>query len=342
MEALRTILKWALPSSKFAYKMLATSAEVFCRHSFGRRYMPTMLLSFVICMAALKLFSFAETPPYPGLVDGYLLIFFALLLYHFVQMRRTGPGIHSTSSGRSWPFWSRFNFNPNAVKMLIEPLINFLAGVAILPANRLLSVWLQLAGICLFIKGSLAYNQFRNRVQDTLDARIDGEGIGTAARQQAAPQRTGEQAVNTVELAEPAPPPANTVQQIYSRLDPALQQLMATPNQNTPETTTADQPELVRVIVRGHRQMHPTPPPPVPIADASDQRPNGLVIIRRQWQMPVAQGQNCPVEPSSEPPKNNKVIIRRQGQMLNAPQRIIVRPGQIPTTNGPTTDFPAK
>ncbi len=202
MEALRTILKWALPSSKFAYKMLATSAEVFCRHSFGRRYMPTMLLSFVICMAALKLFSFAETPPYPGLVDGYLLIFFALLLYHFVQMRRTGPGIHSTSSGRSWPFWSRFNFNPNAVKMLIEPLINFLAGVAILPANRLLSVWLQLAGICLFIKGSLAYNQFRNRVQDTLDARIDGEGIGTAARQQAAPQRTGEQAVNTVELAD--------------------------------------------------------------------------------------------------------------------------------------------
>jgi hypothetical protein len=343
MEALKTILKWALPSSKFAYKMLATSAEVFCRHRFGRRYLPTMLFSFVTCMAVLNLFSFAETPPCPGLVDAYLLIFFALLLYHFVQMRRTGRGIHSTSSGQSWPFWSRFNLNPSAVKILIEPLINFLAGVAVLPANRLLAVWLQLAGICLFIKGSMAYNQFRNRVQDTIDARLDGEGIGTAARQQAAPQRAGENAVATVELAEPAPPPANTVQQIYARLDPALQQLMAAQNQNVPETTGADQPELVRVIVRGHRQMLPTPPPPAPIADASGEPLNGLVTIRRQWQVPVAPDQNMPVKPSPEPPKNNKVTIVSERQMLNARERIIVRPGQNPATNGgPATDFPAK
>ena len=50
MRQIRTILKWALPSAKAIGKLLATSAEVFCRHSFGQRYAGAMIGSFLLCL----------------------------------------------------------------------------------------------------------------------------------------------------------------------------------------------------------------------------------------------------------------------------------------------------
>jgi hypothetical protein len=194
------------------------------------------------------------------LIDIYLLIFLVLVLYHLTQMWRQRSTIHSYSSGQSWEFWSRHNFNPHLVKILVEPLIIMLVGLLLMPANPLLSVWLQLGGVCLFIKELLCYWQFRNRVLDSMDARLEGERIGTGVRQQTAPQGNREQRVNPVAVAaQPAQPPANSLQQIYSRLDPALQQLVATPNQNRPNPPP-NRPAGPLVVIRCQGRMPGTPP----------------------------------------------------------------------------------
>jgi len=250
MKHLKTILKWALPSVKIACKMLAVSAEVFCRHSFGRRYAPTLLAGFFCCFVALSLFRSVVPQVIPGLIDIYLLIFFVLVLYHIARMWRQQPTIHSYSSGQSWEFWSRHNFNSNLVSILMEPLIFVLVGLLLFPANSLLSLWLMLGGVCLFIKELLSYWQFRNRVLDSRDARLEGERIGTGVRQQTAPQGNREQRVAPVVAAQPALPPANSMQQIYSRLDPALQQLVATPNQNPPNPPAPNRPASPMVVIR--------------------------------------------------------------------------------------------
>jgi hypothetical protein len=230
--------------------MLAISAEVFCRHSFGRRYAPTMVTGFFCCFLALNLFRMAVPQAFPALIDIYLLIFFILVLYHIARMWCQRPTLHSYSSGQSWEFWSRHNFDSTIVTILVEPLINVLVGLLLIPANSVLSLWLLLGGVCLFIKELLSYWQFRNRVLDSRDARIEGERIGTGVRQQTAPQGNREQRVAPVVAAEPALPPANSMQQIYSRLDPALQQLVATPNQNRPNPPIPNRPANPLVVIR--------------------------------------------------------------------------------------------
>jgi hypothetical protein len=231
--------------------MLAVSAEVFCRHSFGRRYAPTLLAGFFCCFVALSLFRNVVPQLIPGLIDIYLLIFFVLVLYHIARMWRQRQTIHSYSNGDSWEFWSRHNFDPNLVSILIEPLIYALVGLLLFPANSLLSTWLLLGGGCLFIKELQSYWQFRNRVLDSRDARLEGERIGTGVRQQTAPQGDREQRVSPVAVAaQVAQPPANSLQQIYSRLDPALQQLVATPNQNRPNPPVPNRPAGPLVVVR--------------------------------------------------------------------------------------------
>jgi hypothetical protein len=271
MKHLKTTLKWVLPSVKIAYKMLAITGEVFCRHSFGRRYAPILLASFFSSWMALSLFRHVVPQPFPALIDIYLLCFFVLIVYHIARMWRPRPTIHSYSSGQSWALWSRHNINSNIVRLLIEPLIMVLVGLLLVPANGLLSLWLQLGGVCLFIKELLSYWQFRNRVFDSIDARLEGERIGTGVRQQTAPRGAREQRINPVVAAEPAQPPANSIQQIYSRLDPALQQLVATPNQHRSAAP--------RVVIRHQGRMPRTRP--------------GVAATQPQ-RIPQPQGPNAP------------------------------------------------
>ena len=260
MKHLKTILKWALPSVKIAFKILAVSAEVFCRHSFGRRSAPTLLASFFCCFLALNLFRMTVPQVFPALIDIYLLIFFVLVLFHIARMWRQRPTTHSYSSGQSWEFWSRHNFNSNTVTIMVEPLINVLVGLLLMPANGVLSLWFLLGGVCLFIKELLSYWRLRNRVLDSMDARLEGERIGTGVRQQTTPQGNREQRVAPVVVAQPAMPQANSIQQIYSRLDPALQQLIAPPNQNRPNPPIPNRPANPLVVIRNQAKPVGTRP----------------------------------------------------------------------------------
>ena len=76
MKQLKTILKWALPSVKAAYNLMAVSAEVFCRHSFGQRYAPSLLASFFFCFVVMSLLREVATDKGSPMVDIYLLFFF--------------------------------------------------------------------------------------------------------------------------------------------------------------------------------------------------------------------------------------------------------------------------
>ena len=250
MEVLKTILKWVLPSAKFAHKILAASGEVFCRHWFGRRYAPMLLASFGCCCIFLFFFGRVVPQAYPGLIGVYLFIYFILVLVHLVQMWGQRPTIHSYSSGQSWELWSRFNFNPTVVKLLIEPFILVLIGHCLFTANEMLSLWIQFSGLCLFSKEVMSKWRFRNRVMDSIDARLEGERIGTGVRQQTTPQGGRGQGANQVTMAAPAQSPDNAPQQMYSGLDPALQQLIRTPNQTQPNPTISNRTGTPLVIIR--------------------------------------------------------------------------------------------
>ena len=256
MEQLKTILKFHFRSAKIGFKMLAVSAEVFCRHSFGRRYAPTLLASFLCCYVVLCLL----LPPmmrhqYSTLINVYIYIYLFLVLYHIGSMWRRRANTQSYSNGQSWEFWQRLNVNPILVKILLEPLMVVLIGLLLFPANNLLSIWLQLGGVCLFIKEFLAYLEFGNRVLDSVDARLEGERIGTGVRQHTTPQAAGGQQINPVLPVEPDPAPVSSIEQIYARLEPALQRLMGSPSQDSPNTSAANH----RVEPQNSRRHHAGP-----------------------------------------------------------------------------------
>jgi hypothetical protein len=250
MDQLKTILKFHFRSAKIAYKMLAVSAEVFCRHSFGQRYAPNLLASFFCSFVTLSLLRKVVPQEAPIFVSLYLFGFFILLLWHLVHMWRPRATIQSHSNGQSLNFLARLDVNPNIVRILLEPSIVLFIGALFIAVNQLLSVWIMLGAICLFIKETLAYFQFANRILDAIDARLEGERIGTGVRRQTTPQVGGEQAVIPVATVDPGQLPASPIQQIYSGLDPALQRLMATPNQNRPATRAPIRPANRPAVIR--------------------------------------------------------------------------------------------
>jgi len=247
-----------LISVKIAYKMLAVSAEVFCRHSFGPRYTPSLVAGFLFCFLTMTLVSAFDPLKSSPVISLYLFIYFVLAVYHIFKMWRPRAAAHSYSSGLSWGFWERLNVSPTFIKILFEPAIQVLVGVVMLPVSRLLSNWLIFAGICLATKEFLTFWRQWNRVLDSSDARIEGERITTGVRRYTTPQTGREQRAGQVTAVEQAQPPANSIQQIYSRLDPALQQLVATPNQNNPPAQ--NRPVVRPAVVRNQDRpvvIHP-------------------------------------------------------------------------------------
>jgi hypothetical protein len=250
MNHLKTTLKWVLPSIKAVYNLLAVNAEVFCRHSFGRRYAPTLLASFFFCFVIMAVLQAARRKGSSTVIHFYLFTYFVLVLYHLVRMWHPRRNVHSRSSGQSWEFWRRFNAPPTVIKSLFEPAALVVTGVLIYPVNVLLAGWIQAAGVCLFAKELLDNWKHRNRVLDASDARLEGDRISTGIRQYSTTQSGGEQGVSPVAAVQQPQLPANSIQQIYSRLDPALQQLVAAPLQTYPNPLTPNRRVNRPVVAR--------------------------------------------------------------------------------------------
>lgn len=235
--------------------MMAINAEVFCRHSFGRRYAPSLMASLLFCVASFGLFHLANPNGASTLLDTYLLIFFILVLFHIASMWRRRAILHSYFNGLSWPIWERSGIHSGIVQLLCEPSLHVLAALLIGRECALLSGWLLVAGICLFVKEAITRWKHRNRVIDSIDARLEGERISGEVRRQTAPHSGAEQPGSPVVPVEQAQLPPSTVGQIYSRLDPALQRLLSPRDQNSQRASAATRP----ASRQGARRYHAGP-----------------------------------------------------------------------------------
>src|SRR5207249_4012205 len=136
MDPIKDTLKWVLPSGKLVYRMMAVSAEVLCRHSFGVRYAPQMIGSFLLGFVYAGLMGVAYPQQPPRLFGTYLLIYFVLVCYHLARMfRPRRMPLHSYSTGLSWPLWRRFSVKPSVVQLLFEPGLLMLVGWIISPLD---------------------------------------------------------------------------------------------------------------------------------------------------------------------------------------------------------------
>lgn len=210
--------------------MTATSAEAFCRYSFGKRYVPWIIASFLFCSAFTGLMQFADLQRPAPLMGLYLFAFFILVLFHIAFLcRPSRVSIHSQSCGKSWPLWQRFTRSERKTQALIEPAVHIIASIIVLKADQLLSMWLLAAGLCLFAKEAITgWNQHIGLL-DTVDARIEGERMNTAVRGTTSAPNSGDQTATPVVAAQRTQQQQqNSLPQIIRNLDPALRRMIAT------------------------------------------------------------------------------------------------------------------
>jgi hypothetical protein len=228
MRQTKTILKWALPSIKLAHRVLAPSAEIFLRHSFGQRYTFMLIASFSAFTGYVLLTEIFAPPDETPLMGIYLLIFLCLLVFHIWTMFRTPLGrIQSDSCGQSHEFWERGGITPTYAQLFAEPAVTFLIGMLILHVDDALAVWLMLAGTSLFAKEVARKWRGWNRVLDALDARIDGEQMNTTVREYNTPQSGGAQAASLVTVARPHQREDRPLEAILNNLEPDVRRLVS-------------------------------------------------------------------------------------------------------------------
>jgi len=231
----KIILKWLLPSAKLGFKLLAVSAEVFCRHSFGLRYGLWLAGSFALCAG----YTCFVVMVFPGAKPDFLVIYVwilsLLVLFHVAGLCLQRPPLPpSYSTGQSWHFWQRIGFSQFTMHIVIEPGLHVVAGVIIFPVDRFLSVWLHAAGVCLFVKEIIVWWNDYEQLLDALDSRAEGERISRAVRQYTAPQSGREQPVTPVTPAQVSPQQIVPLAPNVRSLDPALRRMLSSETGESP------------------------------------------------------------------------------------------------------------
>ena len=192
MPQIKTISKWALNSAKIAYQLLAISAEVFCRHSFGVRYIGHLVAGLFSCCVYTMVIGAGASEKGSPLLPFFLLAYFCLVFYHLLSMLRRGyAGLHSQSNGVPWILGNidaaQISVGQLFKSSILESSLLFVLGLIVSPFDTPLSAWLIGSGISHFVKSAIAAWKFRSRVLDALDARIEGGRISGAVRDNSSP-----------------------------------------------------------------------------------------------------------------------------------------------------------
>jgi hypothetical protein len=233
----KTILKWSLASAKLAYDLLATSAEILCRHSFGERYRLRLLASFGSYV--LYALSVGAVMPDESPLVGFFLALYSLLLgYHLISIECRGyVRVHSYWTGTPWSMWARFGLGNGIVRILIEPGLMVIGGMTVSSRDPAISAWLQGAGFCLFFKEAIIALDHRRHALDAIDARFESERISEAIRRRTTPRTRNAQPSNRVTPASPQPQPSPSSQEMFNNLDPALRNLFGENERGSPPAT---------------------------------------------------------------------------------------------------------
>jgi hypothetical protein len=235
MRHRKIISKWFLLSTKLAYQILATCAEVICRHSFGERYRLSMLMSFCgyMCYAGCLHAILPMATPLLGYFD---ILYSLLMAFHLISISCGGYArVHSYSTGTSWGVWRRYNFNPTAVQLFVEPCLIAMLGLGASYWDQPLALWLYGAGLCLFIKEAISAWNRRHCVLDAIDARLEGEQMNEAIRRRMTPRgRRSQSASQSVEAPPSSQSNAPQQTEMFSNLDPGLRNLFSQGESNSP------------------------------------------------------------------------------------------------------------
>lgn len=276
MNPVKDILKWVFPnaesirvSAELVYRLMAASAEVLCRHSFGQRYVMPLIGSWLLALLYGMIINIGLPQP-PRLFGTYLFIHLVLVCIHLTGMFRSRQlPIPSRWPGQSWQFWEHFRLSSGVVRTVLEPALLVFIGFIISFGDPALAVWLFGAGVCLFLKELIFHWKHRSRLLDALDARAEGEFLNAGIRRRTTAQSPDEQTAIPVVAAIPPAPVRTPDGQLYQNLDPALQQLISAtrprqpgvtrrpPNRQTPPHNQTTRPAESRVRIVRTRQ----PPP---------------------------------------------------------------------------------
>ena len=251
MPQIKTISRWALASAKIAYQLLAISAEVFCRHSFGVRYIGHLVAGLLSCCLYTMVMESGAYEKGSPLLPFYLSVYFGLVFYHLFSMARRGyAGVHSQSNGVPWILGNidaaQISAGQFFKSCILESGLLFILGLIISPFDRPLSAWLTGSGISHFVKGAIAAWKFRSRVLDALDARIEGGRISGAVRDNSSPNSTHTQATAAPVTGQPQHQQNRTMREIINNLDPALRRIISGQNLNPPQNERQANPQTAR------------------------------------------------------------------------------------------------
>lgn len=256
MPHTKTIFEWALASVKVFCQLLAVSAEVFLRHSFGRRYAGTLVASLLVfSLYAFSVFDSGRRNGAP-LIAGFLFIYFVLVMFHLTAAwtTRIAP-VHSRLPGQSWGFWRGITTNPRVVQIALEPLACLMVGIVVTPVDEPLASWLICASMSLFVKECIRHWERTQRMLDAVDARIEGERVGTAVRDHFNPESTDGRRFHPVGSEETPQQPGPS--DYRAGLDPALRRLMT---QVEPPSAPSSQPNPApRPRTASPAKSHPSP-----------------------------------------------------------------------------------
>lgn len=226
MKQAKIILRLALPSAKLLLQLFAVSGEVFCRHSFGRRYSFWLVGGWLFCAVFLGAPHGRVLGQSTVLTSFYILSYACFIGCHiFSSWRRGSPPCHSYFPGTSWGFWERHAFAHQTVQLYVEPLIILCLGLAMSPFDEVLSSWLRIGGIALFFKGQLARWQAHRSLLDAQDSHLEGHQATHAVQAHLRPRSHAPPRVLIVRGSQQGVA-RRTLPDMIRRLDPAMRRII--------------------------------------------------------------------------------------------------------------------
>jgi len=174
----------------------ALTVMIFLRRGIGFRLLKTnwLVVLALIMIAVTLVFPAAAAPFGPALII-YALAMLGWGLYqrwqrwvditHGVRWHTYSPGV-SYLEAISWPVFFQSH---RRVNRFIDPLAVVIVGILALLVSRLLGLWIEVAGLFLFVYEQQLYEVMLNANLDTLDGLIAAEVQGEAVKhyQQAQP-----------------------------------------------------------------------------------------------------------------------------------------------------------
>jgi hypothetical protein len=179
----RRYFHYALFIGKWLMRLLSASVETFMHYNFGRRYVHMLPCAFLFCLFCSNLAPFPHLSTYI-----FLLSFFALVIYHYIQVFlrqwRSASEPHSSSTGDSWQIWQRLGLAQTTIHCYVEPVFCWIVGLYAATMDPFLGLWLKTAAVALFLKEQIKRFKFVRRVIDSIDAKLEAQTLNASLKQQ--------------------------------------------------------------------------------------------------------------------------------------------------------------